>query len=382
MNILDEPSLKGQIASAGLLNNPVYMGLLSTMQTCRTKYWEHSRRAGDDVKMTGSLLLTALTLLDTSTLPSDKDFKKVESAKLNGFTCLHQGLMYTAFVSDVKKKDGIDAAKELVLGSNYHGLIREEVVNVLCNLTEQFGFHDIYPLLNFILPIPRPNCDYMRLSKKAQDYVLSLGVPSMDVLLGFYDELDQKAKANGGFYEAVIQLTINNKPTYIYYTYCLDCFAGFRYGQTEDDNEYCYDFRYKAKSMEQIFDDRVEGDDLFEMRGLLANIWASIVTKSFELDREPSENRKYMDKMVPVPKANYSSYRYLKITPDCEEKYNESQRIISSVRSDATYRKSIWFSRAYYARRGTDKRIVLCKASIHHRKCGEVVNQPVVTVLV
>lgn len=184
MNILDEPSLKGQIASAGLLNNPVYMGLLSTIQTCRTKYWENSRRAGDDVKMTASLLLTAMALLDTSTLPTDTDFKKVESAKLNGFTCLHQGLMYTAFVSDVKKKDGIDAAKELVLGSNYHGLIREEVVNVLCNLTEQFGFHDIYPLLNFILPIPRPNCDYMRLSKKAQDYVLSLGVPSMDVLLG------------------------------------------------------------------------------------------------------------------------------------------------------------------------------------------------------
>lgn len=382
MNILDEPSLKGQIASAGLLNNPVYMGLLSTMQTCRTRYWEHSRRSDDSVKMTGSLLLTALTLLDTSTLPGDKDFKKVESAKLNGFTCLHQGLMYTAFVSDVKKKDGVEAAKELVLGSDYHGLIREEVVNVLCNLTEQFGFHDIYPLLNFILPIPRPNCDYMRLSKKAQDYVLSLGVPSMDVLLGFYDELEQKAKANGGLYEAVIQLTINNKPTYIYYTYCLDCFAGFRYGQTEDDNEFCYDFRHSAKNMEQIFDDRVEGDDVFEMRGLLANIWASIVTKSFELDSEPSENRKYMDKMVPVPKANYSSYRYLKITPDCEEKFNESQRIISSVRSDATYRKSIWFSRAYYARRGADKKIVLCKASIHHRKCGEVVNQPAVTVLV
>lgn len=382
MNILNEPSLKGQIASAGLLNNPVYMGLLSTMQTCRTKYSERTKNSSEEVKMTGSFLLTSLALLDTSTLPADEEFKKMESAKMNGFTCLQQGLMYTAFVNDIQKKDGLEAAKKLVTGKDHRGIIRDDVVTVLCNLAEQLGFGSVYPLLNFILPIPRPNCEYMRLSKKAQEYVLSLGVPSKDVLLGFYDELAQKAEANGGLYEAVIQLTINNKPTYVYYTYCIDSFAGFRYGQTEDDNEYCYDFRYNAKDMERVFDDTVEGDDVFEMRGFLANIWASIVTKSFEVSSEPTENRKYIDKLVPVSKANYSSYRYLKITPDCEEKYNESQRIINSVRSDATYRKSIWFSRAYYARRGSDKKIVLCKASIHHRKCGDVVNEPAVTVLV
>jgi hypothetical protein len=382
MNILDEPSLKGQIAGAGLLNNPVYMGLLSTVQTCRTKISENIKRSSDDVKIASSCMLTAVAMLDTSMIPVDKEFKKVESAKINGFNCLQQGLMYTAFLSDIRKKYGDKAAEDMVNGKDHRGIIREDVVNILCNLAEQGGFMDIYPLLNLIMPIPRPNCEYMRLSKKAQEYVLSLGVPSKDVLLGFYDELAQKAEANGGLYAAVIQLTINNKPTYIYYTYCFGCFAGFRYGQTDDDNEYCYDFRHSPKDMERVFDDTVEEEDVFEMRGFLANIWASIVTKSFEFSSEPTENRKYIDKLVPVPKANYSSYRYLKITPDCEEKYNESQRIINSVRSDATYRKSIWFSRAYYARRGSDKKIVLCKASIHHRKCGEVVNQPVVTVLV
>lgn len=375
MNILDEPLLKGQIASAGLLGNPVYMGLVSAMQASRSHFSRVNKRAG-------AMLQTAVALLDTSTMPSDKGWKKMESVSLNGLPCLQQTLMYTAYISGIGQTEGAEAARKLLLKFDSKGLINEKTANYVCNLTEQLGYPDVYPLLNLIVPIPRPNCDYMRLSKKAQDYVLSLGVPSMDVLLDFYDELEQKANANGGLYEAVIQLTINNKPTYIYYTYCFGCFAGFRYGHTDDDNEFCYDFKSTAKAMERVFDDTVDADDVFEMRGLLANIWASIVTKSFELDREPSENRKYIDKMVPVPKANYSSYRYLKITPDCEEKYNESQRIISSVRSDATYRKSIWFSRAYYARRGTDKRIVLCKASIHHRKCGEVVNQPGVTVLV
>lgn len=382
MNLLEEPYLKGQIANAGLLNNPVYMGLLSTIQKCRTNYLERTRRAGGEVRMTGAFLLSTMSLLDTSMFPADKEFRHMESVKMNGLTCLHQGLMFTALVSDVEKKEGIEAAKELVTGNDHHGIIREDVVNFLCNVAGQLGLSTIYQLLNFILPIPRPNCEYMRLSTKAQEYVLSLGVPSMDVLSSFYDDLEQKANTNGGFYESVIQLTINNKPTYIYYTYCSNCFSGFRYGQTEDDNEYCYEFRYEAKRMDRVFDDTVDGDDVFEMRGFLANIWASIVTKSFVFDREPSENRKHLDKMVPVPKANYNSYRYLKITPDCEEKYDESQRIISSVRSDATYRKSIWFSRAYYARRGADKKIVLCKASIHHRKCGEVVDQPAVTVLV
>lgn len=375
MNILDEPSLKGQIASAGLLGNPVYMGLVSAIQDSRSHFSRVHKRAG-------AMLQTAVALLDTSTMPSDKDWKKMESVTLNGLPCLQQTLMYTAYISGIGQSEGAEVARKMLLKFDSKGLINEKTANYVCNLTEQLGYPDVYPLLNLIVPITRPNCDYMRLSKKAQDYVLSLGVPSMDVLLDFYDELEQKANANGGLYEAVIQLTINNKPTYIYYTYCFGCFAGFRYGHTDDDNEFCYDFKITAKAMERVFDDKVDSDDVFEMRGLLANIWASIVTKSFEFDREPSENRKYMDKMVPVPKANYSSYRYLKITPDCEEKYNESQRIISSVRSDATYRKSIWFSRAYYARRGTDKRIVLCKASIHHRKCGEVVNQPGVTVLV
>jgi hypothetical protein len=126
----------------------------------------------------------------------------------------------------------------------------------------------------------------------------------------------------------------------------------------------------------------MDDEDILEVRGLLANIWASIVTNSFEPTSEPDDNRTYINRTVPVQKANYSSYRYIKITPECEEKYEESKKVLSAARSDATYRKTMWFTRAYYAHRGPTKQIVLCKASIHHRKCGEVLETPITTVLV
>lgn len=110
------------------------------------------------------------------------------------------------------------------------------------------------------------------------------------------------------------------------------------------------------------------------------SLWAARTTKAFADEYEPSENRPYVEKLCGPHKANFKSYRYVKITPEGENQYNESKRIISQIRADAEYRKSVWFTRAYYARRGADKVVTYCKASMHHRKCAPVTEGSTVTI--
>lgn len=376
MDILKEPFLKDQIAKAGLLSNPVFMGIVNNVQKCRDDIIKHFGNTQS------AMVLAPFIMLETGYAPLDEKFVKMQSIVKNGWSPYHQAIMLYRYMQQYMHDNNIKAVNPMDCLKMRPDLFDERVLTAINNFANMYDFKNPLQVCNMLVPIPRNGCDYMRLSTKARDYVMSLGIPSKEVLLDFYESLEKKAELNGGMYEAVVQLTINNRATFIYYSYCFDGFTAIRYGATEMDNEFCWDHKWNPQEMERTLDSDMGCDDILEVRGLLANIWASIVTKSFEVDSEPSENRKYIDKLVPVQKANYSSYRYVKITPDCEEKYNESQRVINMARSDATYRKSMWFTRAYYAHRGPDKVITFCKASIHHRKCGDVVDSTEVTVLV
>lgn len=376
MDILEEPNLKDLVMKAGLIGNPVYISLLRNIQKCRDQILN---TVG---KTRGAMMMMPFMLLETGLTPVNEQFDELKSVVRNGWDPFHQIIMLMLMTQKHMHDNGIEATDPQTFVKKHPELFDENVMDAIGNIATMCHFENPVQACNMLVPIPRPGCEYVRLSPKAQEYVMSLGIPSKDVLIDFYDELGKKAEMNGGMYESVVQLTINNKPTFIYYAYCFDGFVSVRYGTCDIENEFCWDYRCCPQDMKRTLDSEMDDEDILEVRGLLANIWASIVTKSFEPSSEPDENRTYINRTVPVQKANYSSYRYIKITPECEEKYEESKKVLSAARADATYRKTMWFTRAYYAHRGPTKQIVLCKASIHHRKCGEVQETPITTVLV
>jgi hypothetical protein len=155
-----------------------------------------------------------------------------------------------------------------------------------------------------------------------------------------------------------------------------------RFVSKQADFEFCCDYIDHPQPMDQSLDDSLESKEVLEVRGLLVNIWASEITKNFERTSEPAEFRTAMSQVVPRKKANFGSYRYIKITPDGEKKLKESRAVAACARTEATYHKSVWFTRAYYARRGNEKVITYCKASMHHRRCSDVVDTPKVNVYI
>lgn len=376
MDILEEPNLKDLVVKAGLIGNPVYISLLRNIQKCRDQILN---TVG---KTKGAMMMMPFMLLETGLTPVNEQFDELRSVVRNGWTPFHQTIMLMLMMQKYMHDNNIKATDPQTFIQKHPELFDMHALNAVNNIAMMCNLENPVQACNMLVPIPRAGCEYVRLSPKAQEYVMSLGIPSKDVLIDFYDELGKKAEMNGGMYESVVQLTINSKPTFIYYAYCFDGFVSIRYGTCDIENEFCWDYRCAPQDMKRTLDSEMDDEDILEVRGLLANIWASIVTKSFEPSSEPDENRTYINRTVPVQKANYSSYRYIKITPECEEKYEESKKVLSAARSDATYRKTMWFTRAYYAHRGPTKQIVLCKASIHHRKCGEVLETPITTVLV
>ena len=376
MDILEEPNLKDMVVKAGLIGNPVYISMLRNIQKCRDQILN---TVG---KTKGAVMMMPLMLLETGLTPVNEQCDELRSVIRNGWTPFHQTIMLMLMMQKYMHENNIKATNPPTFISKHPELFDMHAINAVNNIAMMCHLENPVQVCNMLVPIPRAGCEYVRLSPKAQEYVMSLGIPNKDVLIDFYDELGKKAEMNGGMYESVVQLTINNKPTFIYYAYCFDGFVSIRYGTCDIENEFCWDYRCFPQDMKRTLDSEMDDEDILEVRGLLANIWASIVTKSFEPTSEPDDNRTYINRTVPVQKANYSSYRYIKITPECEEKYEESKKVISAARADATYRKTMWFTRAYYAHRGPTKQIVLCKASIHHRKCGEVLETPITTVLV
>lgn len=379
-SLLQTPFVSEQVAEKGLLTNPIYVGLANALEKQRRSVYK-----GNSMMDTFPLMM-----LESSHIIDNPDKMTFTDVRKNGKTLMQQAI---EFVQETQSSFHETSPEDEAIPFDTMGFLDKQsekydktgmmaLLNISCYESQAITSDKIMSCLSMLLPIPTTACEYFKLSPKAQEYVLSLDLPSRDVLKEYYEELGKKAECNGGFYDAIIQLVLNGRPTYVYYGFTKSVFFAFRYGQNKCDSEFCWDYTYVMRPFEVEFTDKFREDEIFEIRALLANIWASEITHSTVRTYEPSENRRYIDMAMNGMKTDYKSYSYIKITPEGEASYEESKRIISSARGDAEYRKAVWFTRAYYAKRGQDKHIVLCKASIHHRKCAELSDKPVVQVYV
>lgn len=79
-------------------------------------------------------------------------------------------------------------------------------------------------------------------------------------------------------------------------------------------------------------------------------------------------------------KPNMSKYTYVHISESGRKVFAEAKRLISEFNGNVEYRKTMWYTKAYYARRGKNGVIVYNRASIHHRKCAKPTEEPSITV--
>lgn len=239
-----------------------------------------------------------------------------------------------------------------------------------------------------LVPEPYKTCAFSRLTPKATEYLLSLGRPDPAVIDMFFDHLMELAQHSvNQTAEEIVQFKLNDSNTVIYYGcfkdmyfVCLysdhDASANFFKIIQKGKRNYC-----KKDDLDGYYDD-FDKSKTFDDLSFVANLWAARETRSFESTTEPIPCQKYIaDAVKPLcSKPNFSLYQYINITSQCERDFNEAKRLVASVRRDVEYRKSIWLTRAYYAKRGKNKTIVLNKASVHHRKCAEVSSKPAITV--
>lgn len=358
--------------------NPVYCTMLGIKHRFFDDIVQYEKSIGNPVPVQASTIM----MLSNSMGPSNT-YGKFESyrkgSKYND-DVLHQCLDFT-FTN--KYKGVIDFNDQSVVsGYNINAI---KMVFKLSTENALVTVNNMMSYLGVLVPIPYDTCEYSRISPKAMDYLLSLGQPSPSAVKAFLEYCEERCKVcQCENFEEMISFTLNGKANVIYYGYRSGGMYGFRYanGETENDMVWMVSSDYKPDDDTYYEDIGVEDvNRKFDIRALVVNLWAARTTKAFYSESEPANTRSYMAAMCSTAKPKFNTYRYVHITPEGERMYDESQKVISSVKNDAEYRKSIWFSRAYYARRGTDKVITFCKASIHHRKCAPVVEEaPTVTV--
>lgn len=240
-----------------------------------------------------------------------------------------------------------------------------------------------------LVPTPYQTCSYSRLTPKATEYLLSLGRPDPTVVDMFFDHLLELAQHSvDQTAEEIVQFSMNNSNTIIYYGCYKDMYFMCLYSDHDASVNMYKIIQHGERnscrkddltgSYYDDYDESLPFDDI----SFVANLWAARETRSFESTSEPQPCRKYIaDAVKPLcSKPNFSLYQYVNITSQCERDFDEARRLVARTRKDVEYRKSIWLTRAYYAKRGKNKTIVLNKASVHHRKCTEVTGTPSITV--
>ena len=249
----------------------------------------------------------------------------------------------------------------------------------------------MFRFMSWTIAVPYSTCEYSRLTNKSTDYLISLGKASVDMVDAFATHCRERASLfYKGHLEEVIAFMYNGEQNIIYYGYKDGLFYMTRYtahtglGLMFHDLEEFDGVEYNESPAEYEWKKRMVEDrsDLpFDILSFVVNLWAARETKAFESCYEPAETRSCMAALCPNTKAKFNTYRYVKITPEGESLYEESQRIVNRAKKDSEYRKSLWYTKAYYAHRGIEKVLTYCKASIHHRKCAPVTSESnVVTV--
>lgn len=228
--------------------------------------------------------------------------------------------------------------------------------------------------------IPYPTCNYSRISDDAVNYLVSLGQPSHDLRESFLDYLELMAsESHNDNYEEVITFDINDQPNAIYFGFRRNFVYRFHY--TVEDVEMSVlpkDQFLNGKFTQQATchydtDGSTAPEELdIDDWSFLINLWAAKQHNDFVVGNEHQSNQSTVAEQINsiCKKPNWSKYSYVHISDAGREAFNEARQIITQYRGNAEYKKTMWFTRAYYARRGKNGIIVLNKASIHHRKCA------------
>ena len=238
--------------------------------------------------------------------------------------------------------------------------------------------------------IPYDTCRYSRVSDEAVEYLVSLGQPSDEVWVSFFEYMELMAsESHNGNYEEVLSFNIDGQSNSIYY--------GFR-------NNFVYCYHYSIEDVTQSvlkkndFNRYVaNGNPILRYRddgstrpnvldiddwSFLINLWAAKQHNDFVVGDELRENMATVAESVNAicKKPNMSKYTYVHISETGRKVFAEAKRLIAEFNGNVEYRKTMWYTKAYYARRGKNGVIVYNRASIHHRKCAKPTEEPSITV--
>lgn len=345
--------------------NPVHMSMLNVVDSTRNGIPGYVK--------------VILAISDMCQFPDPETGKVIGLRTANGDSVFEQCLGMVAYLQEKSRQTGklLYSAESM----EKEGFNRYAVANIM-NMCDKIPGNE-HPAARWLqvasalVPEPYEHCHYSRLTNKAVEYLMSLGRPKMCLVHSYLEELDMLAKeSTRGVYEEILVFNLNGKMTAVYFTVRRGYFMALRYIQNNQEGDFAYEYTDSPKDQsvreDTGFSEGFSEELPFDIRSFLVNLWAAKSANTFETAREPSENRTSMRALTGQAKTDFSSYNYVRITPEGEKAYDESREIISRAKGDVEYRKSVWFSRAYYAQRGNEKKVVLCKASIHHRKCADV----------
>lgn len=347
-------------------SNPVHMSMLNVVDSTRGKIADFAK--------------VGFYIADTNQVPDPSTGKMVDLHSAHGDSVFEQCFGIPAYLQEMARKSGKFMYTPESLGK---ACFNTSAAAHIVGLGDMFPEHEHHPVSRYmqvatsLVPIPYAHCRYSRLTNKAVSYLMSLDRPKMCLVYQYLAELDMLAKESPrGTYEEILVFNLNGKPTAVYFTVRRGFFMAIRYIQNSPSGDFSWDSVDspvdQSRRADTGFSEGFSEELPFDIRSFLVNLWAAKAANTFETAREPSENRQSMQALTGQVKTDFSTYNYVRITPEGEKAYDESREVISQARGDCEYRKSVWFSRAYYAARGPEKKITLCKASIHHRKCAEV----------
>lgn len=244
---------------------------------------------------------------------------------------------------------------------------------------------------------PKATCRMRKLSYRATEFLLSLGSPTKELRMEYRKHLVDLAHASpeeevqpgirGSFYEELIEIPLNGHFEYIYLIASKQmCYVVHRRDVAQGDNEYFnipigalvrdQDMKGADTVYDQEYDNAGTGQ-VFDVEGLLANLWIAEETRTCQTVSEPQESKTETDRKCiyagKKPLKHSVAYRYIHITDDNWKKYSPA---LTSTREYSNFNVPCWLVRAHYAR--MHDKTVLVKAHFAYRRKGAV-NETTVT---
>lgn len=258
------------------------------------------------------------------------------------------------------------------------------------DLSAPFG-NNINTYLCDSIIFPKPSCRIRKLSARAAEFLLSLGSPTKELRMEYRKYLADMAAANpaeevvpgisGSFYEELIELPLNGHFEYIYLIASREmCYVIHRRDAAQGENEFfnipvgIFVRDQDMKGAETVYSgeyDNAGTGQIFDVEGLLANLWIAEETRACQVVSEPQVSKTETDRKCiyagKKPLKHSVAYRYIHITDDNWNKYSPA---LTSTREYSNFNVPCWLVRAHYAR--MYGKTVLIKAHFAYRRKGTV----------